>query len=391
MPKKWQTNEREAAKKMTPPGELGPGDYGTLPDIKIPHEVVTDAPSPQSTADMASGGLPVVRGNSNQAPLTDKGRADVASTGQALANLGGVDQIISSPAERTTETAAALQNADPKRPPMSTDQGLESHAFGQLEGEPKTPAVRKFLGDMIRKNPDYRIPGQGAMSSRPGESFNDFRVRGLSSIRGIMQNLAENPNQSIAVPKHSQVSKLVKAWIAAGMPDDLSADPGEMTKDHSPQPGEVEKLSPDQDGNWSLEKFDPESEKSLPKGAIYLVEHGETPATSAKSGQISAGQRARAELISAIRSGDWKSAQKVAQKAKGLLSDDEISQSIDEALPGAEEASQLPPHQLLPMASAAGPDKRAELMPVVRQAFGDLSGASPDAAQALRTHIGRLS
>lgn len=389
---KFERDMARAARKMAPPGQLGPGDYGSIPSMPIPHEAVTDPPGVGATSGMAAGGEDVARGNSNQMPLTPKGHAQIAKTGAALAKLGGVDQIIGSDAERTKETAADLQGQDPKAPPISTTPGLESHALGNLEGEPKNPGVKKFLADLIRKNPDYRIPGQGASSSRAGESFNDFRTRALSSVRGVMQTLAQNPNQAIAVAKHSQVSKLVKAWVAAGLPDDLSVDSKAMMKDEAPKPGEVERFYPDADGQWKVEKFDPQTATSLPKGSIYFVEHGETPATAAKSSMVSAGQKARAKIITAIRSGDWKGALSAARSASSMqqLSDQEISEAIDEALPGAQEAARLPPHHVLAMATAASPAKRAELMPLVNEKFRDMSSVSPEGQQALQAHIARL-
>lgn len=381
-----------AARKMNPPGQLGPGDYGSIPSMPIPHEAVTDPPGPGATSAIAAGGEDVVRGNSNEQPLTPKGRATVAKTAAGLASLGGVDQIIGSDAQRTRETAHALQQADPNAPPVSTHPGMESHAFGNLEGEPKTPGVKKFLADLIRKSPDYRIPGQGAMSSRAGESFNDFRARALSAVRGVMQTLADDPEQAIAVPKHSQVSRLVAAWVANGLPDDLSVDPAVMTKEMPMKPGEVERFYPDPKGQWHIEKFDPQTATSLPDRSIYFVEHGETPATSAKSSQVSAGQKARAKIIAAVRGGDWQGALYAARKASSLkqLSDEDISQAIDEAIPGPEEAANLQPHHVLSMATAASPAKRAQLMPVLNQHFRDLSSVSPDGQQALQAHISRL-
>lgn len=386
----FQRRANRAARKAVPDG---PGDFGGIPAGIIPHEAITDAPDPMATDAIAAGGLPVARGNSNQQSMTPEGHATVQKTGSDLATLGGMDQIIASPAERTMETAADVQAADPKKPPVSTNPGLESQAYGKLEGEAKSPEVRKFLAKLVREHPDYRIPGQGAMSSRQGESFNEFRVRALSAIRGIMQSLAQNPHQSIAVPKHTQVSKLVKGWIAKGMPDDLSVSHEAFLKDEDPAPGEVEKFAPEQDGSWSMNKFDPEKEKALPKGAIYFIEHGQTPATAAKSGNVSASQKARAELIMAIRGADWKAAKSVAMKAAsaGILSDPEIEQIIDEALPSMEEIAKMQPHQLLPVASAAGPEKRLQMLPILKEKMGEFSGASPQAVNALKTHLGRLA
>ena len=387
----FERKQARAARKAPVP--VDSTQFGGIPPTDIPHEAVTDPPNPMASANMAEGGLDVARGNSNQTPLTPKGEGTVAKAGADLAALGGPDRIVSSPARRTMETAAAVQAADPKRPPVTPVPGLESQALGNLEGEAKSPGVRKFLAQLVRDHPDYRIPGQGAMSSRQGESFNEFRIRALSAVRGIMQSLAQNPHQSIAVPKHSQVSKLIKGWVAKGTPDDLSVDHNAFLSDESPKPGEVEKFAPDENGKWSVDKFDPEKEKELPKGAIYLIEHGETPNTAAKSGETSASQRARADLIQAVRSGDWKRAKDSAVKASraGTLSDDEIGQIIDEALPDMNDVANMRPHELLPVVSAAGPEKRAQMLPVLKQKLGDLTGASPDAVQRIRQHMGRLT
>lgn len=377
-------------RKMRKAKDAG-GPSPSAQGIQIPHEAVTDAPPPTATAEMAAGGEDVVRGNSNSQGLKPEGSARVRRTGRALARAGGVDQIMPSSAERTMETAQAIQDADPNAPPISPQPGLESHALGNLEGEPKTPGVRKFLSDLVRKNPDFRIPGQGALSNRPGESFNDFRLRALGSVRGIMQALAENPHQAIAVPKHSQVSKLIEAWLAKGAPDDLSVDPNVMTRDHAPKPGEVEKLAPGENGEWALEKFNPETARDLPKGAIYLIEHGETPSTAAKSMQVSAAQKSRAQIIAAIRKGDWKTAKKVAHQASAAgLSDAEIDSAIDEAIPTLEDARNLSPADLLTMASASNQNRRGELAPLLKRHFSDLSGLDPHSAGMLKAHLGRL-
>lgn len=386
-----QQRKRKAAAGDAALG-AGASDFGGIPPQDIPHEAITDPPSPEASADMAAGGLPVVRGNSIAAPLTPTGRAQVQKTGQELAAAGGVDQIVPSDSKRTMQTAQAIQGADPNRPPISPDPGLQSQPLGGLEGEAKTPGVRRFLQDLVRKSPNTRIPGQGALSSRPGESSNEFRVRALSAVRGIMQQLAQNPNQTIAVPKHSSVSKLVHAWVANGTPDDLSIDANAYINAPEPAPGSVEKFSPDADGRWQMSDFNPAAERELPKGAILFIEHGQTPTVQKNSLQVSTQAKHRAQIIAAIRSGDWRAAKKAAMAASGAgLQDPEISSAIDEALPSAEQAGNVPPHELLAMISAASPAKRAELMPVWQKVAGDFSGVSPDGVNALKTHLGRLA
>ena len=206
--------------KPTEAGLPGTGDAGALPSESIPHQAITPAPIPKVSEDMASGGLPLVRGNSNLQPMTPKGHQTIQGVGADLARLGGPDEIIPSTAQRTTETGndLAQQTGAPVMPP---DSGLESRGMGQLEGEEKTPEVKAFLRSTIRNLPNFRIPGQGAMSNRPGESTNEFKQRVILSVRGLMQRLAGNPNSRIVVPTSSQVIRLVKAWAKAGSPGRL--------------------------------------------------------------------------------------------------------------------------------------------------------------------------
>jgi broad specificity phosphatase PhoE len=340
---------------------------------------------------MAGGGEPVVRGNSNEQPLAPGGAAQLADTGAKMAKMGGASQIVSSSAQRAQESAAQLQGADPNQPPVSVTTGLESHALGNLEGEPETPQVRKLLADLIRKNPDQRIPGQGALSNRPGESFNEFRVRALTAIRGLMQALASAPQQRIVAVVHSQIIKLLKAWLATGLPDDLKVNSDAMLKTESERPGEVDKFAPGPKGDWTLTPFDLKG-KDFPMGAIYFVRHGQTDSNTVKNaGQ---GQVARAQIIKNVRSQDWGRARATAQRAVAArhLSDQDVGEAVDEALPSAQDAAQLSPHHLLAAYSAASPNKRQELAPVMQQVFSPqaLAQTSPEAQRALSAHLARL-
>lgn len=390
MPKRMK-HERSGARKRELAATRGTlGDFGELPPQEIPAEAVTSPPSPLASRDLALGGEHLVRGNSNRQPLTPEGQATVAQTGQELAQAGGVDKIISSSAERATGTAAALQAQDPNSPPISEDPNLESHALGQLEGEPKTPEVKRFLAELIRKRPNLRIPGQGALSSRPGESFNEYRQRALSAVRGIMQELAENPTERIAVPTHSQIIKLVRAWVANGHPDDLSVSPDVFLKQSPDKPGSIERFAPDASGNWHIEPFTPTAGK-FPAGSIYFVEHGQTDSTT--HDRVSAGQAARAQIIKYVRSMDFGRARAVAQKAvsSGQLSDQDVEEALDESLPSDSELQNLPPNRILDIASAASSERRKQLRPLLDQTFGDLSGLPPDAQSALSEHLRKLS
>jgi broad specificity phosphatase PhoE len=337
---------------------------------------------------MAAGGLPVVRGNSDNQPMTPPGHATVQKVGKQLAALGGPDEIVPATSRRAVETAGDV--ADQTGAAVGDPQsGLESHALGNMEGEQRTPQVKRYMADLIRKAPNLKIPGQGALSNRPGESFNDFRMRALKAVGALMQKLAQNPTERVLVPTSSQVIKLVRSWAAAGCPDDLSIDHRPMMQEDAGKPGSIERFFPQPSGTWELTPFNPKDAKAFLPG-IYFMRHGETSAVQAQN--ASAGQKARAQIIGHIRAGNYHGARDVAKAAHaaGHLGDDEISTAIDEALPGANDAQRLPSDQLLAAASAAGPQKRQELMPAVHQRFANLASVSPEGKSMLRSHLGRL-
>jgi broad specificity phosphatase PhoE len=366
----------------------GAYDAGSLPPESIPHEALTPPPMPGPSTDMAAGGLPLVRGNSSAQPMSPQGHATAQHVGRQLAAMGGPDQIVPSTSARAMETAQDVSGATgaPVSPPVP---GLESRALGQLEGEHKTPEVKSFLRSTIRNLPNYKIHGQGAMSNKPGESFNEFKQRAITALRGLMQRLASAPQSRIIVPTSSQVIRLAKAWCDAGCPDDFSVDVNTMGKDDDGKPGEIERLFPEPSGQWGVTPFSPKSSKEFAPG-IYLMRHGETDAVQAQG--ASAGQKARAQIIAHVRAGNYAGARKAGQDATtaGHMTDDDVSSAVDEALPDGASAGQLPPEQLLAAASAASPTKRAELMPALQQKFADLSGVEPQGQHHLRSHLGRL-
>jgi len=242
--------------------------------------------------------------------------------------------------------------------------------------------VKRFIADTIRKQPNYRIPGQGV-----GESFNTFKQRVLGAAHGLMQKLANAPTSKILVPTSSQVIRLLKAWSKEGCPDDFSVSTQEMVREDAGKLGEIDRFFPGPSGQWEVTPFSPKTAVDFQPG-LYFMRHGETDGVQAKT--ATAGQSARAQIIAHIRSGDYHSAREAAKAAAGHLSDDEISAAIDEALPGGQDADSLSPDELLNAATAASPAKRAELMPAVQRTFGNLSSVTPDGQHQLRSHLGRL-
>lgn len=396
---------RQSRKRQSnpPPGgtPIGPSDASSAATStltpggadSLPPDVPAGRSNPRATADLAAGGEPVVRGNSDQAPMTPSGHAQAADMGQALAAQGGPSRIVTSTARRTRETTQDVQGKQSRPVPVQQDPRLESHALGDLEGSPKTPDIRRLITSLIRKHPNARIPGQGATSNRPSESWNEFRVRGISGVKSLMQQLAQNPTEKILVPTSTQVVKLVSAWTAKGHPDDMSIDTDHFLTEHIEQPGAMFRFAPaGPDGHWELHPFDPHTQP-FTGGAIYFLLHGETPSSTAPPDRVSATQAARAQIVKSVMTRDWKGAQKAAKDGAGIgLRDDEIDSAIDEALPDANGARDMGSHDLLAAVSAASPNKRRELLPVAKERFNQqaMTGLTPEAYNALRSHFGRI-
>jgi len=342
-------------------------------------------PTPQETAAMAASGIDINRGSSTEDALSPEGVEQVQETGQKLAAKGGLDKIVASPSVRTAQTAQEVAAADPKTPPVSTDQGLESWAQGNLEGQPEK-AVKAQIRDLIRKNPRAVIPGQGAITTRPGESFDQYRMRALPAIRGVMQSLAENPTAKIGVPIHSSVIKLTKGWLANGAPDDFSIKPGEMDK-KSEAPGTVSRLFPDEQGEWEISDVDLDDKAPLAPG-VYLIRHGSTPFNIPDKGSQAQDALGKiAQYAQTIHPGNFGRIKAVAQKAvdAGHLTHDEVSSAIDKSLPEPEDAEDLPNDQLLAVASAASPAKRANYAPLIARNFGNHDNLPPELATHLKS------
>lgn len=346
-------------------------------------------PSPEETQAIAQAGEHLNRGNSNQLPLAPEGQAEIQQVGEKLAAKGGLDSIKTPPGDvRSNQTAQILASADPKHPTVGPDGDMQSWAQGNLEGMPAKD-VKGQIRDLVRNNPTYVIPGQGAMSTRPGESFDDFRQRGLGAVRGMMQELAQNPSAKIGRTTHSQVIKLARGWIAKGTPDDLSIDPNAMDQEQD-KPGSVMHLYPDNDGNWQMSEVNLDDKTPLQPGG-YLIRHGLTPWNKETYEKQNAANAAAAKISQYAPALDFGRVRATATKAAydGHMTDDQISDAIDASLPSAEQAKDMPWHHILAIASAASPKKQAEYAPLL--AAMQQADGPPDAKAAIARHISMIS
>lgn len=377
---KFERRKARAARKGASPF---PGAQPDAADISQ----IPPIPAEESNR-LASRGVVLNRGNSDLQNLSPVGREEVADVASKLADKGGVDEIQTSPALRAEETAQAVASQNPTPVPVSENPNLESWAQGNLEGQPLV-AVKKQIQDLIRKQPGRVIPGQGQLSSKSGESFNTYRTRALSAVRGLMQELANDPTKKIGVPDHSSVTKLARAWLANGTPDDFSIKPSAMEKEN-PSPGSVIRLFPNQDGEWEMNQVDLGNQKPLDPG-IYFIRHGPTPWNPETYQRQGDAEDAMSQIGKTVQALDLGRARAAAQKAvsRGHLTDDQVDDAIDASLPPPKEAADLPLHQLLAVATAASPSKRPQYMPLLKK-LGDLGSLPPDAASAIQNHIASL-
>jgi broad specificity phosphatase PhoE len=340
------------------------------------------------TAKLASQGVDISRGNANELPMSPVGHEEVAKVAEQLAAKGGLDALETSPAVRAQQTAAEVVAQNPTPLPVKENENLESWAQGNLEGQPLV-AVKKQIQDLIRNQPGRVIPGQGQVSSKKGESFDSYRMRALPSIQGLMQELANDPTKKIGVPDHSSVTKLAKAWVANGTPDDFSIKPSAMDSEPA-KPGSVSRLFPNQDGEWELKDVDLDSSDPLPAG-IFFIRHGATPFNKETYQKQDASHGLMAQLGKQVGKMDFGRARTTAQQATkdGSLTDDQIDSIIDASLPSAQDAANLPLHHLLAVATAASPSKRAEYAPLIRP-LKNAQGVDPDGMAKIQAHIASL-
>lgn len=361
--------------------------------VALPDPITTPSPPPEKTEALAAAGTPINRGNSDQMPLSEPGRQQAAEVADQIQSKGGLDKLVVSPAVRTKETAQPIIEKQPDIP-VREEPAIESWAQGNLEGEQETPQVQSEIRDLIRKNPRRVIPGQGSMSSKPGESFEQYRQRTLPAMRGIMQEFADgiekNPNFKLGVPIHSSVVKLTKAWLSKGSPDDFAINPGEMDK-HSEPPGTVARLFPNDKGEWEVNEVNLKNKEPLGPG-IYLIRHAMTPQNTESYSGADAQQQALGKMTKHIDKLDFGRAQAEALKAsKAGMGDDDIQKYIDAALPDAKTASQLSMPQVLAVIAAAGPGKKAEYAPLLKSHFGNISALAPDDQAEFAAHLQQIS
>jgi broad specificity phosphatase PhoE len=206
-------------------------------------------------------------------PLNDEGQKQVAQLGEQFAKRGGVDQIISGDLTRDRQTANAIAQAmQGEGIRIQLDPNFRPWHLGGFEGQ-KTKDVLPQMQDLAHNRPDTPAPGKNSQSTAPGESFNAFRDRFLSAMRGLQAQHEQDSSQKTAVISHFRGVKVMQAWLKKGAPDDNSVDVKEMDRVDG-QPGSVHRFAP-MGAKWRMTEEDMGQSAPLKPG-IYLVRHGIT-------------------------------------------------------------------------------------------------------------------
>lgn len=217
-----------------------------------------------------------IRG-STDLPLNPDGLTQADERGQQIAAKGGMDMLITSPLQRARNTAIAISRYSGGTP-IHVDERAMPWSLGMFEGEP-VDNVQKFIAKMANEHPEQKVPGESPTSTRPGESFNDFKNRWIGGLLApLMEAHVKDPSGKIGIVTHLRDILAAKSWIENGARRDLQFDHHDVNYEartaKEEKPSSMFKVSPDGD-KWKFEDEDPADPKPF-SPAIYFIRHGET-------------------------------------------------------------------------------------------------------------------
>lgn len=203
-----------------------------------------------------------VRGSS-EIPLSGEGREQAMKI--AVTNSGRFNKIYASSLSRTKDTAAALMATNPKAQVRVTDE-LHPWRLGGDEGKPVDDVLPDML-DRIQNRPgESSRKGRGPLSTKDGESFNDFKDRAIDATRSILDD--HKPGERTAIVTHYRNIRAVSSWLKNGAPTNKEIDTDHMMEKGDSKPGDMFFIHP---GTKSLMKVD-----SAEQPGVYMIRHGIT-------------------------------------------------------------------------------------------------------------------
>lgn len=138
-------------------------------------------------------------------PLSERGQKEAQLVAERLKVLE-LDAILSSPAKRTQETAAAIGSAKGLAPEVRSEL-VELERTPDLHGKHRhDPAAHALLDEWWDNadNPEWRLP--------EGESFFDFQKR----TQTLLEQLEQGGFESVAIVSHSFTLRMLFSLIVFG-------------------------------------------------------------------------------------------------------------------------------------------------------------------------------
>jgi broad specificity phosphatase PhoE len=198
-------------------------------------------------------------------PLNSEGLKQVKVL--AKRNRDRFDDIFSGTQQRHKVTALAFASQNPDAAEgVRYDDGLNPMCVGKFEGEPVTSARVEEISHQFHEHPEERIPGIGMFSGKKGDVPELWIKKFLKSVKRIVD--LWKPGRSFLVVTSGRDTQLVRAWVKAGMDDDVDMDL--LCKRFKSRPGDMLRLNPD---TASLKDVPREEGEG-----IYFMRHGETDA-----------------------------------------------------------------------------------------------------------------
>lgn len=160
--------------------------------------------------------------------LDDKGREQALATAARLAVVP-LAAVVTSPLERTRETAEALLAGRDPQPTLHVDERVGECRYGDWTNQPLKTLVKDPLWKVVQAHPSAaRFPGED------GESLAEMSARAVAAVRDWNARLAAGSaaDPTYAVVSHGDVIKAVVA-DALGMHLDafqrITVDPCSVT------------------------------------------------------------------------------------------------------------------------------------------------------------------
>jgi probable phosphomutase (TIGR03848 family) len=137
--------------------------------------------------------------------LDDQGREQAASLGERMRAVP-LAAVVTSPLERTRETAEAILAGRDPRPALHVDERVGEARYGDWTNQPLKTLAKDPLWKVVQAHPSAAVfPGP------EGEGLADMSARAIAAVRDWNQRLSGDGDPTYAVVSHGDVIKAIVA------------------------------------------------------------------------------------------------------------------------------------------------------------------------------------